>query len=83
MNMTYKVITNFTDLQDDNHKYIAGDKFPRDGYEPSPERLEELSTNKNRRGKPVIAKDISDILEETPVEVPKKPKKGGKKKNAN
>lgn len=81
--MTYKVITNFTDLQDDNHKYIAGDTFPRYGYKVSPERLEELSTDKNRRRKPMIAEDIPDVPEETSVEVPKKPKKGGKKKNAN
>ena len=83
--MAYKVITNFTDLQDDNHKYIAGDTFPRSGYEPSPERLKELSTSKNRRGKPVIAMDVPDIPDkgESPVEIPKKPKKGGKKKNAN
>lgn len=72
--MIYKVITNFTDLQDNNHRYITGDKFPRDGYEVSSERLKELSTDMNRRGKPVI-------VEEVPEEAPKKPKKGGKKKN--
>lgn len=81
--MAYKAIVSFTDLQDNNYRYHAGDTFPRDGYKVSPERLEELSTDKNRRRKPMIAKDIPDIPEEASVEVPKKPKKGGKKKNAN
>lgn len=81
--MAYKVIVSFTDLQDDNYRYRAGDTFPRAGVTVSQERLEELSTDKNRRHKPMIIEDLPEVKEEVPVEVPKKTtKKGGKKKNA-
>lgn len=50
----YRAIAYFTDLQDDNYAYNVGDVFPRNGYKPSKERLEELSSNKNVRGVPVI-----------------------------
>ena len=83
----YKAITNFADLQDNNYRYHAGDIFPRDGFVVSPERLEELATDKNRRHKPVIAEvdepkaikteEKPVVKEDKPVE---KPKKGGKKK---
>lgn len=56
----YKALSHFTDLQDNGYTYHAGDKYPRKGYEPSKARIEELSTDKNRRGVPVIAK-IDDI----------------------
>ena len=51
----YVVIKDFTDLQDENHIYRAGDKYPRRG-KPKKERVEELMTDKNRRGEPLIAK---------------------------
>ncbi len=83
----FKVIKNFTDLQDNNHKYVAGDTFPRDGLTVSPERLEELSTGKNRRGVPMIEKIVEQPVEVEPekveeVEPVKKsaPAKKGKKK---
>lgn len=50
----YKVIVPFTDLQDDHYKYVPGDIFPRSGYEVSEERLKELSTDANRRRRPMI-----------------------------
>ena len=83
----YKVLVNFTDLQDNNYRYHAGDKFPRKGAKVSDERLEELSTDKNRRHKPMI-KEVEDIKEFIPEESkaseePKpKAKKGSKKKDA-
>ena len=52
----YKVISYFTDLQDFNHPYKVGDKFPRLGLRVSDKRLEELASNKNRQGKPLIKK---------------------------
>lgn len=52
----YKVIKLFTDLQDNNYKYQAGDIFPRDGLVVSQERLDELSSDKNRRHTPLIEK---------------------------
>ena len=50
----YKVIHYFTDLQDFNHPYNVGDIFPRNGMKVSLERLKELSTSKNKQGKPLI-----------------------------
>lgn len=52
----YKVISYFTDLQDSNHPYKVGDEFPRLGLKVSDKRLEELASNKNRQGKPLIKK---------------------------
>lgn len=80
--MTYKVIVSFTDLQDNNYRYHAGDTFPRAGVKVSQERLEELLTDKNCRHKPMIVEDLPEIKEEVPIEIPKKTtKRGGKKKN--
>lgn len=79
----YKAIVNFVDLQDNNHRYHAGDEFPRKGLDVSAERIDELLTNKNRRHTPVI-EEVDDL---TPVPVKSedkpadKPKKGGKKKD--
>lgn len=50
----YKVIVYFEDLQDKNHPYKVGDVYPRKGAKPSPERIDELATNKNIRGIPLI-----------------------------
>lgn len=91
----YECLVFFRDLQDKSYEYRPGDIFPRSGLEVSDARLEELSTNKNRRGKPVIAlvevkevatEVVDEKAEETetvevPVEAPK-PKRGRKKKNA-
>lgn len=52
----YKVISYFTDLQDFNHPYKVGDEFPRLGLKVSDKRLEELASNKNKQGKPLIEK---------------------------
>lgn len=50
----YRVIEGFTDLQDDNHAYSVGDTFPRDGMKVSADRLKELSSANNKRGKALI-----------------------------
>ena len=50
----YRVLKSFTDLQDDNHVYAAGDKYPRSGRAKK-ERIEELSGSNNALGKPLIA----------------------------
>lgn len=56
----YKVIVRFTDLQDGGHVYNVGDVFPRSGVSVSAERLEELSTDRNRRHVAVIASDVPE-----------------------
>lgn len=65
----YRVIVFFTDLQDNNHPYNAGDTFPREGLEVSAERLAELSGCDNLRNMPLI-----EAVQEAP-----KPKKRSKK----
>lgn len=52
--MLYRVIEFFTDLQDNGHAYNPGDEFPREGVKVSKERLDELSTTKNKQNKILI-----------------------------
>lgn len=55
----YEVIVYFEDLQDKSRPYNVGETYPRKGLKPSPERIEELATDKNIRGIPLIkAKEI-------------------------
>ena len=62
----YRAITLFTDLQDNGHKYMPGDTYPRHGLKPTKDRINELLTDKNRRHKPMI----EEVEEQTPVEQP-------------
>ena len=83
--MKYKVLEYFTDLQDNNYAYHVGDTYPREGYTPTKERIEELASDKNIRKRPVIvaiAKNETTTIEEAPtpseketVEQEEKPKK--------
>ena len=52
----YRVIKAFVDLQDNNHKYDVGDIYPCNKKKVSASRIKELSTDKNRRGIPLIEK---------------------------
>lgn len=63
----YQVIRAFTDLQA-SHAYSVGDTFPHNGVEVDAERIEELASEKNRLGVPLIE------------EVEEKPKRTRKKK---
>ena len=67
--MTYKVIKYFTDLQDNDYAYNAGDTFPRKGKKVSDERIAELSSANNKRGIPLIeaVKDREAKDDATPV----------------
>lgn len=56
----YKAIIAFTDLQDANHIYHVGDIYPRDGFEPSQERIDELSGSANKVGCPLIT-EIAEL----------------------
>ena len=62
----YKVIKHFIDLQDNNYKYDVGDSYPRKGLNVLQSRINELASDKNRQGCPLI--------EEIP-EAEEKPKK--------
>jgi hypothetical protein len=91
----YKCKVFFTDLHDKSFEYRPGDIFPRSGLKVSKERIEELLSTNNRKGKPLIEKveetetekvpELKDAVVETQiVDTPKatKPKRGRKKKNA-
>ncbi|MEK5429706.1 hypothetical protein MKY88_02475 [Lysinibacillus sp. FSL R7-0073] len=49
----YKVIYMFRDLQDNDHIYRIGDKYPRKGR-TAKARIDELSSNDNKIGVPLI-----------------------------
>lgn len=54
----YKVLHKFIDLNDSNKVYVEGDSFPRPANKKiSDERIEELSTSDNKRGKALIKED--------------------------
>ena len=82
--MKYVVIVTFADLQDNNYIYNKGDEYPRNGYSPSPERVDELLTDKNRVKKPLIqlakVRTIVQEQEQVVQEVVEEPKKRGRKK---
>lgn len=76
----FEVIKYFTDLQDENRPYNVGDTYPREGYEPSLERIAELSGNDNKQGVPLIKavverKKAAQKAEESVEEKPKTPRK--------
>lgn len=62
--MGYRAIVYFTDLQDNNFEYHAGDVFPRQGYNPSADRIAELASKRNKRGYAVIAEVKEDPVEQ-------------------
>ncbi|BDH62116.1 hypothetical protein MTP04_22460 [Lysinibacillus sp. PLM2] len=51
--MKYKVIKQFKDLQDNDHIYEVGHKYPRKGR-ANKERVEELMSSNNKIGEPLI-----------------------------
>ena len=53
--MTYIATEYFKDTADNGFVYHVGDTFPRAGKTVSEARLAELSSDGNRRGRPVIA----------------------------
>lgn len=48
------VINAFLDLKDNEHLYEVGDAYPREGFEPSEERIKELLGSDNLQGQPMI-----------------------------
>ena len=52
--MSYKVTFAFADSLDDGFVYRTGATYPREGYEPTPDRIIELMGTANFRGYPVI-----------------------------
>lgn len=54
--MKYMVVYPFKDLEDNNYIYDVKvhNVYPREGLEPTNERIKELSTKKNKIGKVLI-----------------------------
>lgn len=75
--MKYTVLSEFADLQDGNHIYRVGDEYPRKGYSPTDERVDELSTGKNLLHKPliqlVVVQEPETVVEEVVEEVVETP----------
>lgn len=63
----YRVIKAFTDMQDNNYAYDPKDParntYPRKGLNVLQSRINELASNKNRQGVPLI-EEIPDKVEE-------------------
>ena len=91
----FEVIVRFKDLQDNNHLYLPGDIYPREGLEVSEARIKELTGTNNRRGvaaikevapkKPVV-EPKEPIIEKPAIEAPKEPqehKRRGRRKRVN
>ena len=76
--MNYRVIKYFTDLQDDEHPYYPGDKFPRDGFTVSASRIKELSGTQNKRGIALI-EEVQEAAEK-PAAVETEPRKRTRKR---
>ena len=72
--MTYRVIEGFYDLQDPEgksfHLYNKGDNYPREGLEPTEERIAELSGKDNKRRQHLIEEVAEEIAEENVPEAP-------------
>lgn len=85
--MKYRVLHYFTDLQDNEYPYHAGDTFPRDSLSVDTNRIKELSTNANLRGIALIeevrdAEETADAEESADKSAPveNEPRKRSKKR---
>lgn len=78
----YRVIKYFTDLQDGEYPYNAGDTFPRKGLTVSADRIKELSSTANKRGIALI-EEVRDADEtaspDKPASVENEPRKRARK----
>ena len=52
----FRVMVEFADLQDNNHVYRVGDKYPHTKRRVAKKRIEELISSSNKIGKPLIEK---------------------------
>ena len=84
----YIVLKNFTDLEDNGHKYTMGEEYPRKGYEPTEERVKALTSGNNKACLKLIKEVKAPKSEEKaepkaePKEEPKPKKKATPKKKS-
>lgn len=69
----YKVIYEFADKLDKNYVYKVGDIYPREGVDVTDERIQELASNKNAIGKPVIEEVMPKPVEKEEAETESEP----------
>ena len=62
------VINAFLDLKDAEYLYDVGDAYPREGLEPSEERIKELLGSDNLQGQPMIKAVKTVPADEKPEE---------------
>ena len=67
----FVVKVDFGDREDKAYQYKKGDTYPRYGFEPTEERIAELTSSNNAFGVPVI-EQIEDEVEDEPKETTKK-----------
>lgn len=65
----YRAIVAFADSCDDGYVYRTGDTYPREGLEPTAERIIELTGTANGRGFPVI-EEVQEAVKAEPVAEP-------------
>ena len=58
----YTVLVRFADLQDNGFVYNVGDAYPRKGLKPTTDRINELASDKNKRGLPLIKKAVEKTV---------------------
>lgn len=56
----YRVVRRFTDLQDGGRPYEVGSRYPKAGVKVTKERLEELSSDRNKRGVALIVEEAHE-----------------------
>lgn len=62
----FKVLKKFRDITDSDHIYEVGSVYPREGYEPSEDRVDELlSDDGEHRSAPLKGSPLIAIDEET------------------
>ena len=77
--MSYKALIWLFDKDDNAHEYHPGDKYPRDGYVPSKERLADLLSGNNSTGKPMISGEEPEKEEKPKKKTATKKKAGAEK----
>ena len=77
--MTYKAKFTFRDLQDNEYIYQVGEVYPREGYEPSKERVAEVLEKGGiepvEPSKELTVKELKAKLDEAGIEYDAKAKK--------
>lgn len=75
--MKYRVKEYFTDSEDGKYAYNVGASFPREGVTVTSERIKELASTKNKRGK-VLIELVQSTAQEVEESVEAQEEKAGK-----